>query len=196
MQDRQQDLGLRTDLKVILAGCGGVGSWVAIFLALAGIQDLTLFDPDILEPHNLNRLPYTPDRCGEKKVDVLSGYLSGIRADLFVTRVDEPLTPTILDILWDQHVVVDCTDVLQTQKDLYAWSEKRGAEYVRVGVTTNHITLTSHLSNIWSLEDPPGRCGVVIPAWIAPCSLAASYAVAKVLKFPKLELSMELRDEP
>ena len=193
--DRQENLGLQTDTKILLAGCGGVGSWVALFLVLAGVKEFILSDHDILESHNLNRLPYILDRCGDMKVDVLGDYLNTIREDLIVTRITEPMDPDLLDVLWDSHTVVDCTDVFETQLKLYSWAEEKGARYIRVGVTTNHITLTSRVKNVWDIEkNKEARCGVIIPAWVAPCTLVASYAVAKILKFPELELSMEISD--
>ena len=55
---RQQKLDLNVKQSVTIVGCGGIGAWVAIFAAMSGIEDIILFDPDILESHNLNRLPF------------------------------------------------------------------------------------------------------------------------------------------
>ena len=39
---------------VILAGLGGIGSWVSLFLSRLGPKTITLYDDDRFEPHNLS----------------------------------------------------------------------------------------------------------------------------------------------
>ena len=41
--------------KVMLCGCGGVGSFVAEALCRSGLGEITLVDFDKVEPSNLNR---------------------------------------------------------------------------------------------------------------------------------------------
>ncbi|WP_424953022.1 ThiF family adenylyltransferase [Comamonas thiooxydans] len=41
--------------KVLIVGCGGIGSLVAINLCVAGINDIHLVDHDNIESTNLNR---------------------------------------------------------------------------------------------------------------------------------------------
>ncbi len=43
-------------LRIGIVGCGGTGSAVAMFLARLGVGYIALFDPDIVEDSNLNRL--------------------------------------------------------------------------------------------------------------------------------------------
>lgn len=43
------------DAKVLIVGCGGVGGAVAIILARSGAGNLTLIDPDVYKPENMNR---------------------------------------------------------------------------------------------------------------------------------------------
>jgi bacteriocin biosynthesis cyclodehydratase domain-containing protein len=53
----------------VVLGCGGLGAWAAIGLALSGIGRLTLVDPDTVEPSNLNRQPlYGVADVGRPKV--------------------------------------------------------------------------------------------------------------------------------
>ncbi|MDR2305918.1 MAG: ThiF family adenylyltransferase [Paucimonas sp.] len=58
--------------RVVIAGCGGIGSMVAMLLAGSGIKKLTLIDPDVVEASNLNRqLFWTLKHVGQAKVVAL-----------------------------------------------------------------------------------------------------------------------------
>lgn len=48
-----QDLSM---LRVGVVGCGGTGSAIAMLLPKMGIRNIALFDKDIVEDTNLNRL--------------------------------------------------------------------------------------------------------------------------------------------
>ena len=49
------DVGLLSESRVLVAGCGSGGSQVALQLAMAGIRKFSLFDTDILEAENVIR---------------------------------------------------------------------------------------------------------------------------------------------
>lgn len=53
--DLINDIAAIKSSKVLIIGCGGIGSSIALLLAGAGVEDLTLVDPDIIESSNLNR---------------------------------------------------------------------------------------------------------------------------------------------
>jgi sulfur carrier protein ThiS adenylyltransferase len=59
-----------------IAGCGGLGSNVAIALARSGVGKLILVDFDVVEPSNLNRQQYFVDQIGQKKVEALAQNLT------------------------------------------------------------------------------------------------------------------------
>lgn len=62
--------------RVLIIGCGGVGSLVTMQLAGAGIEDLILVDPDIIEMSNLNRqFLWERNDIGRQKVKVLKSVL-------------------------------------------------------------------------------------------------------------------------
>ena len=54
--------------SVIVVGVGGVGSVAAEMLVRCGVGKLLIFDYDMVELANMNRLFYTPDQCGMSKV--------------------------------------------------------------------------------------------------------------------------------
>ncbi|MBN1961877.1 MAG: sulfur carrier protein ThiS adenylyltransferase ThiF [Deltaproteobacteria bacterium] len=61
-----------------IAGCGGLGSNLAVILARAGVGKLTFIDFDIVEPSNLNRQQYFVDQIGMPKVQALAANLKRI----------------------------------------------------------------------------------------------------------------------
>lgn len=189
--DRQKDLGLKTPKSVAVVGCGGIGSWVATFLAISGVEKLFLFDGDTVERHNLNRTLFTEEDVGKPKVESLSEKLKVQRPEIEIEAYNSKYTNDSFSILGiNPEVVVDCTDDIKIQRKL---SKKSGFRYIRAGCTTNHYTVTSKVPD-WSVKEDDSRqqCGVTIPSWIAPVTLVASFAVAKVLKTEDLEVSGEL----
>ncbi len=58
--------------KVLIIGCGGLGTSAAQYLSMAGIGNLGLVDDDCITLSNLNRQTlFTEDDIGKKKVEVL-----------------------------------------------------------------------------------------------------------------------------
>jgi sulfur carrier protein ThiS adenylyltransferase len=57
--------------SVGIAGAGGLGSNVAVFLARAGVGRLVIADFDKIEPSNLNRQQYFIEQVGRCKVEAL-----------------------------------------------------------------------------------------------------------------------------
>ena len=64
--------------RVAVAGCGGLGSTLAIALARTGVGALVLVDFDVVEPSNLNRQQFFVDQLGQPKVEALASTLARI----------------------------------------------------------------------------------------------------------------------
>ena len=54
---------------VILAGLGGIGSWVSLFLSRLGPKTISLYDDDRFEAHNLSGQAFRIDSLGGFKVE-------------------------------------------------------------------------------------------------------------------------------
>lgn len=86
--------------RVLLLGCGGVGSQVAVLLAGAGVGHITLVDPDVIDPSNLNRqILYTLDDVGSRKVDVLAREIGKRFPDVSVEAIPTRLSAETLGSL-------------------------------------------------------------------------------------------------
>jgi molybdopterin-synthase adenylyltransferase len=71
---RQQDI-LPADklakLSITVIGCGAVGSFTVLTLAKMGITDITVYDGDTVEEHNLPNQWYKVEDIGRRKTDAL-----------------------------------------------------------------------------------------------------------------------------
>lgn len=74
--------------RVILFGVGGVGSWCAEALIRTGVGSLTLIDPDLVAPSNVNRqLPATCTTIGRPKVEAMRSHLLEINPEADITAL-------------------------------------------------------------------------------------------------------------
>jgi adenylyltransferase/sulfurtransferase len=103
--------------RVAIAGAGGLGSAVALYLAAAGIGTIGLIDHDEVRLTNLNRqiLHWTGD-VGRKKVDSAAEKLKDLNPWTEIVAVDRMITEkNVADLLSDFDGVVDALDNLQTR---------------------------------------------------------------------------------
>jgi len=116
---RQEDL-IQKDFKgeaALVIGLGGIGSWVALNLALIGIGTLVLVDPDTIEASNLNRTLYKLYDIGRKKTEAIKDLISERRQDTIVLAIDDYFSPEMLD-KYSVDYIFDCTDNLNTRDKL------------------------------------------------------------------------------
>ncbi len=122
--------------KVLIAGVGGLGSPVAMYLATAGIGRLVLVDPDTVSLSNLNRqLLHWETDLGRQKVDSAGEKLGKMNSDIRVTPVAERITrETCRGLLEGADVAVDCLDNMKTRYLLNRACVERGVPLVHGGV--------------------------------------------------------------
>ena len=77
--------------KIGIAGCGGLGSNVAVMLTRAGIGELILVDFDNVEISNLNRQHFFLSDIGKTKVEALSYHLKNINPDIKLNLINKKL---------------------------------------------------------------------------------------------------------
>lgn len=99
-------------LKVAIVGLGGTGTLILQALAHLGVQNFLLFDPDVIEDTNLNRLVgATPRDVGQSKVTVAAKWSEEINPHIKVETVkDSILRQSIAKKLAEADFVFGCTD--------------------------------------------------------------------------------------
>jgi adenylyltransferase/sulfurtransferase len=103
--------------KVFIAGVGGLGSPVSIYLAAAGVGTLRIADHDKVEPSNLNRqVLHWEENVGGKKVDSAAAKLRKLNPDIKIETVSETITEANASrLVADSDLIVDAMDNLPTR---------------------------------------------------------------------------------
>jgi adenylyltransferase/sulfurtransferase len=74
---------------IFIAGAGGLGSPIAIYLAVAGVGTITIVDMDVVDQSNLNRQILHYDRdIGKKKTASAEEKLHAINPDITINAID------------------------------------------------------------------------------------------------------------
>jgi tRNA A37 threonylcarbamoyladenosine dehydratase len=120
------------DVRVILFGVGGVGSWCAESLVRSGIRYLTIVDSDTVHPTNINRqLPATTRTIGQAKVDVLKARLLEINPDAQIAAIQDVYNADTSGSfgLSSYHYILDAIDSLEQKAHLIVAATRTQATF-------------------------------------------------------------------
>ena len=177
---RHNTLGLSIPQSISIVGCGGTGTWAAIMAAMGGVKSITLFDSDIVELHNLSRLPFDfEDTVGHKKTEVLSKFLKRMRPGMTVITYDGIYNDTDLFRLIDE-VVFDCNDDYKTQMKIYKYCKDNNISYIGIGCNADHISIKSKIDKLWGTGETNRY--QVVPMFFIPPILAASCTLWHIVR--------------
>jgi molybdopterin/thiamine biosynthesis adenylyltransferase len=102
---------------VLIIGLGGLGSPVALYLAAAGITELTLVDNDKVDTTNLHRqIIHQHSSIGQDKVESAKNRIYGLNSECKVNTINQKLKEKDLNSLMQKvTVVADCSDNFETR---------------------------------------------------------------------------------
>jgi len=103
--------------KVFIAGAGGLGSPVSIYLIAAGVGTVRIVDHDKVELSNLNRqVLHWDEDIGKRKVDSVLAKLKQLNQSVKVQTIEEMITEAnVLPLVADFDLIVDAMDNLPTR---------------------------------------------------------------------------------
>ena len=106
----------------LVIGAGGLGSPVALYLATAGVGQITLVDHDTVDLTNLQRqIAHSMERVGQPKVDSARSAMAAINAEVQVQALNARADAALLDRLVARaDVVLDCCDNFATRHAINA----------------------------------------------------------------------------
>jgi adenylyltransferase/sulfurtransferase len=123
--DRQimiQDIGVEGQEKlrrsrVLVAGAGGLGSPIAIYLTAAGVGTIRLIDHDQVTLSNLNRqILHWEEDIGRKKIDSAMTKLRHLNSGVTLEAMAETITEeNVSQLVQGCDVIVDALDNLPTR---------------------------------------------------------------------------------
>ncbi len=121
--------------KILLVGCGGVGSFAFIGLIRSGFLNITVIDKDKVELSNLNRqLIANLNTLQKDKVDVAKDMAKEINPDIKINAINTFLTKDNINMLEkDYDYIIDACDTLNTKLELIKYAEN------------NHINIISSM---------------------------------------------------
>jgi adenylyltransferase/sulfurtransferase len=122
------------DARVVVAGCGALGSFQAGALARAGIGYLRIVDRDYVELSNLQR-QWLFDECDVQqampKAAAAARKIAGINSGIRVEPVVADLTPSNVDeLLGGVDLILDGTDNFETRYLINDFAVERGVPWI------------------------------------------------------------------
>ncbi|MDE0960547.1 MAG: ThiF family adenylyltransferase [Planctomycetota bacterium] len=200
--DRQQRIAGGTDLdrdwqrlRVLLVGCGGVGTILAQTLVRSGIGFLTVLDGDRVRVTDLHRqVLYRQEDAdaGRAKVLVANRELQRIGGRTRLKMIPEMLTPTNAEAHFLAHdVVMDATDHIAARTLIDQTAMQTGIGWIHSGAIADRWVAASFLPpgtpcyHCWVAESPaPGAIGTCETDGVLPvaCLAAASAAIRLLLQ--------------
>jgi molybdopterin-synthase adenylyltransferase len=156
--------------RVIIAGTGGLGSPIAIYLAAAGIGTLRIVDNDKVEISNLNRQILHWDKdIGQEKTKSAYDKLTGLNKNVAVETIHTTINESnVSELTAGFDVIVDAMDNLPTRYLLNKAAVEHMAPFIHGAVS--------------GLE---GRAMTVIPGKSA-CVRCLYHSLPPNVKFPVL----------
>lgn len=185
---RQETLNLNTKISITICGAGGVGYWVAKFAAMSGVEKIYIYDHDVIEEHNLNRLDLPISAVGKNKAMVVKSIINSLRPEATVYAFPFKFKRELYTKKTDW--IIDCTDRSDVQEMIQGIANDTNTHYMKVGYNGEHITLSDVVAE-WG-ESTNGY--TVVPSWVVPASVVAALAVGKLLKYQTAELSANLHN--
>jgi hypothetical protein len=109
--------GIRKEHTHVIIGCGGVGFWVGVMLAMSGVRHFHLIDGQTIDRTNLNRLPVPQTWLGHKKPIALRKLIRFLRPETAIScmcsHIDTESLSLLSETLLRTHVngvIWDTTD--------------------------------------------------------------------------------------
>lgn len=173
---------------VLIAGVGGLGSPVAIYLTCAGVGRLTLVDSDSVELSNLNRqILHGEDDIGKNKVVSAARKLKRLNSTVEINPIAMKITTeTSTGLLQGADLVIDCLDNMETRFILNEGCVGQDIPFIHGGI----YGLMGEVTTIIPGETPCLECifprGVEgkkpFPVFGATPALVASIQVMEAIK--------------
>jgi adenylyltransferase/sulfurtransferase len=126
--------------RVLVVGCGALGSVISDHLARAGVGYLRIIDRDIVDIENLQRqILYNEKDVGRPKAQAAAEKLKIVNSEIEIEGLVKDLTPKSAEgILEGVDIVLDGTDNLQTRYLINDVCVKNGIPWIYGGAVSTY----------------------------------------------------------
>lgn len=123
------------DKTVAVAGCGGLGTNVAVHLAGMGVGRLLLYDFDTVTESNLDRqFMFTAEDCGKPKAPILAEKLLAYNPLMAVEVTDTKISE---QTEFDADIIMSCADNAECRRFLNSYAERNGIPLINGGIDSS-----------------------------------------------------------
>jgi molybdopterin-synthase adenylyltransferase len=173
--------------RVLIAGAGGLGAVISLYLAAAGVGTLRIADCDVVDASNLNRqILHWGGDLGRPKTASASEKLASLNSLIRIEKVSGRIDETSIDaITGDCDLIVDAMDNFPTRYLLNRTALKKGIPFVHGAVrglygqaTTVLPGKTPCLRCIFPGSPPPE----IFPIIGATCGVIGSIEATEAIK--------------
>ena len=177
------------NVRVGMAGCGGLGSNCAMHLVRSGFKQFVLADLDDVEPSNLNRQAFTMEQIGLAKVEALAANIWAVNPDCTLQSHNTEVTPGNINRLFDScDVVVEAFDLPQAKKLVVESMVPAGKLVVSAsglgGVGNSDAMVIRKLrENFYLVGDGESECTIDMPPMSPRVNIAAAKQADIVLEY-------------
>ncbi len=174
--------------RVVIAGAGGLGSPIAIYLAAAGVGKIRLIDHDSVDLGNLNRqILYHEKDIGEPKVLSAKANLESFNSAIEIDAIHETIMENnVFELAGDFDLIVDAMDNFPARRLLNWVAISKGIPFFHGAIhgfegkaTSIFPGLTPCLSCLYK-QDPQQKSPPV--AGVAP-AIIGSIQATEVIKY-------------
>lgn len=147
------------DVRVIIFGVGGVGSWAAESLVRTGVRHLTIVDSDCVCATNINRqLMATTKTIGEVKVDAMRRHLLEINPEADIRTIQDKFTEgnAASFRLDDYDFIIDAIDSLRDKAALIECATRTRAHFFSsMGAALKMDPTRVQVAEFWNVKGCP-----------------------------------------
>ncbi|MCK8824800.1 HesA/MoeB/ThiF family protein [Fuchsiella alkaliacetigena] len=182
----QEESKLISNLTVLVAGVGGLGTHQAIELQRVGVKKIYLIDSDRIEVSNLNRqVLYGKDDIGKFKAVKAKEILADFKLGTEIVAVTERVTKDT-EIPEDVDLIFDAFDNFESRYELEELANKYKLPLIHGGVSSWYGQITSIIpGETLRLKEIIGEVKATtgeIPAFSPVVSVIASLQVMEGIK--------------
>jgi len=143
--------------RVLVVGCGALGTHISNYLIRAGVGTLTIIDPDFIEISNLQRqIMFTESEIGLPKAVAAMEYLKQVNSKADISAKVTFITPKNIEkYIQNIDLVMDATDNLETRFLLNDACLKFSVPWIYTGVIA---TYGMTMAIVPELDFPCFRC--------------------------------------